>query len=138
MVGYEVARTVEAVGDGVDRTGSADESWPVRIWWLLRIVNVAATDSVVLPDALSFPNRTAVPVYATAWAALHGYRSLRAGEQVLIHAAAVGRHRGGPIRESKPRPEVHGTRITQNIRSWPSSVWTARSTPGRLVGLGPV
>ena len=28
--------------------------------------------------------------YATAWAALHGYGSLRAGERVLVHAAAGG------------------------------------------------
>jgi NADPH:quinone reductase-like Zn-dependent oxidoreductase len=40
---------------------------------------------------LSFEQGAAVPVnYATAWAALLGYGSLRAGERVLIHAAAGG------------------------------------------------
>ena len=55
------------------------------------IVNVAATDAVPLPESLSFEQGAAIPVnYATAWAALHGYGSLRAGERVLIHAAAGG------------------------------------------------
>jgi len=52
---------------------------------------VAASDSVALPEALTFEQGAAVPVnYATAWAALHGYGSLRAGERVLVHAAAGG------------------------------------------------
>jgi NADPH:quinone reductase-like Zn-dependent oxidoreductase len=40
---------------------------------------------------MSFEQGAAIPVnYATAWAALHGYGSLRAGERVLVHAAAGG------------------------------------------------
>ena len=55
------------------------------------IVNAGANDTVPLPDSMSFEQGAAVPVnYATAWAALHGYGSLRAGEQVLVHAAAGG------------------------------------------------
>ena len=48
-------------------------------------------DAIPLPDALSFEQGAAIPVnYATAWAALLGYGSLREGERVLIHAAAGG------------------------------------------------
>jgi NADPH:quinone reductase-like Zn-dependent oxidoreductase len=55
------------------------------------IVNAGANDTVPLPDSMSFEQGAAVPVnYATAWAALHGYGSLRAGERVLVHAAAGG------------------------------------------------
>jgi NADPH:quinone reductase-like Zn-dependent oxidoreductase len=92
VVGYEVAGTVEAVGDGVDpgRVGQRVLAG-TRFGGYAETVNVAANDSVALPDALSFEQGAAVPVnYATAWAALLGYGSLRAGERVLIHAAAGG------------------------------------------------
>ncbi len=92
VVGYEVAGTVTAVGDGVDpgRVGERVLAG-TRFGGYAEIVNVVAADSVALPDAVSFEQGAAVPVnYATAWAALHGYGSLRAGERVLIHAAAGG------------------------------------------------
>jgi NADPH:quinone reductase-like Zn-dependent oxidoreductase len=92
VVGYEVAGTVEAVGDGVDpgRVGQRVLAG-TRFGGYAEIVNVAVDDSVALPDAVSFEQGAAVPVnYATAWAALHGYGSLQAGERVLIHAAAGG------------------------------------------------
>jgi NADPH:quinone reductase-like Zn-dependent oxidoreductase len=92
VVGYEVAGTIEAVGAGVDpeRVGQRVLAG-TRFGGYAEIVNVAANDSVALPDALSFEQGAAVPVnYATAWAALLGYGSLRAGERVLIHAAAGG------------------------------------------------
>src|SRR6201998_1117169 len=92
VVGYEVAGTVEAVGDGVDPSRVGERVLAgTRFGGYADVVNVAANDSVVMPDALSFEQGAAVPVnYATAWAALHGYGSLRAGERVLVHAAAGG------------------------------------------------
>jgi NADPH:quinone reductase-like Zn-dependent oxidoreductase len=73
-------------------------------------VNVAASDSVTLPDALSFEQGAAVPVnYATAWAALHGYGSLRAGERVLVHAAAGGVGIAAVQFAKAAGAEVHGT-----------------------------
>src|SRR3954447_11317364 len=54
-------------------------------------VAVAAADAIPLADRLSFEQGAAIPVnYATAWAGLLGYGSLRAGEKVLIQAAAGG------------------------------------------------
>lgn len=54
-------------------------------------VVVDAADAIPLPDRLSFEQGAAIPVnYATAWAGLLGYGSLRAGDRVLIHAAAGG------------------------------------------------
>jgi NADPH:quinone reductase-like Zn-dependent oxidoreductase len=65
---------------------------------------------VAIPDALSFEQGAAVPVnYATAWAALHGYGSLRAGERVLVHAAAGGVGIAAIQFAKAAGAEVHGT-----------------------------
>ncbi len=92
VVGYEVAGTIEAVGDGVDpaRIGQRVLAG-TRFGGYAEIVNAGANDTVPLPESMSFEQGAAVPVnYATAWAALHGYGSLQAGERVLVHAAAGG------------------------------------------------
>jgi len=65
---------------------------------------------VALPDAVSFEQGAAVPVnYATAWAGLHGYGSLRAGERVLVHAAAGGVGIAAIQFAKAAGAEVHGT-----------------------------
>jgi NADPH:quinone reductase-like Zn-dependent oxidoreductase len=111
VVGYEVAGIVEAVGDGVDpgRVGERVLAG-TRFGGYAETVNVAASDSVALPDALSFEQGAAVPVnYATAWAGLHGYGSLQAGERVLIHAAAGGVGIAAIQFAKAAGAEVHGT-----------------------------
>src|SRR5258707_3837551 len=111
VVGYEVAGTVEAVGDGVDpgRVGQRVLAG-TRFGGYAETVNVAVNDSVALPDALSFEQGAAVPVnYATAWAALLGYGSLHAGERVLIHAAAGGVGIAAIQFAKAAGAEVHGT-----------------------------
>jgi NADPH:quinone reductase-like Zn-dependent oxidoreductase len=92
VVGYEVAGTIEAVGDGVDAARLGERVFAgTRFGGYAEIVNVQAADAVRIADSLTFEQGAAIPVnYATAWAALHGYGSLRAGERVLIHAAAGG------------------------------------------------
>jgi len=111
VVGYEVAGTVEAVGDGIDPNRVGERVLAgTRFGGYAEIVNVAARDSVVLPDALSFEQGATVPVnYATAWAALHGYGSLRAGERVLVHAAAGGVGIAAIQFAKAAGAEVHGT-----------------------------
>ena len=70
----------------------------------------AASDAIPLPDGLSFEQGAAIPVnYATAWAALHGYGSLRPGERVLIHAAAGGVGISALQLAKAAGAEVHGT-----------------------------
>ena len=67
------------------------------------------------PTALSFEQGAAVPVnYATAWAALRGYGSLREGDRVLIQAAAGG----------------VGIAATQIARRYGAEVW-GTSSPGK-------
>jgi NADPH:quinone reductase-like Zn-dependent oxidoreductase len=111
VVGYEVAGTVEAVGDGVDAGRIGERVFAgTRFGGYAEIVNVKAIDSVRLPDELSFEQGAAIPVnYATAWAGLLGYGSLRAGERVLIHAAAGGVGIAAIKLAKAAGAEVHGT-----------------------------
>jgi NADPH:quinone reductase-like Zn-dependent oxidoreductase len=111
IVGYEVAGIIDAVGEGVDPAlfGSRVMAG-TRFGGYAEIVDVAATDVIALPDRLTFDQGAAVPVnYATAWAALHGYGSLRAGERVLVHAAAGGVGIAAVQLAKAGGAEVHGT-----------------------------
>lgn len=92
VVGYEVAGTVAEVGEGVEGVAvGARVMAGTQFNGYAEQVVVGAGDVVPLPDALSFEQGAAVPVnYATAWAGLIGYGSLRAGERVLVNAAAGG------------------------------------------------
>lgn len=92
VVGYEVAGTIEAVGANVIGLAVGDRVFAgTRFGGYAELVTVKAADANPLPEHLSFAQGAAIPVnYATAWAALYGYGSLRAGERVLIHAAAGG------------------------------------------------
>jgi NADPH:quinone reductase-like Zn-dependent oxidoreductase len=83
VLGYEVAGVVE----GTDRRVIAG----TRFGGYAEKVVVGEGDVVDIPEGLSFAEAAAIPVnYATAWAGLLGYGSLREGERVLIHAAAGG------------------------------------------------
>ena len=92
VVGYEVAGTISAVGDGVDPARVGDRVMAgTRFGGYSEQVAVKDADAIVFPSHLTFAQAAAIPVnYATAWAGLIGYGSLRAGEKVLVHAAAGG------------------------------------------------
>jgi NADPH:quinone reductase-like Zn-dependent oxidoreductase len=89
VVGYEVAGTIAAVGDGVDAARVGERVMAgTRFGGYAEQVVVGAGDATPLPDALSFAQGAAIPVnYATAWAAL---ATLEPGERVLIHTAGGG------------------------------------------------
>jgi NADPH:quinone reductase-like Zn-dependent oxidoreductase len=111
VVGYEVAGTITAVGAGVDpgRQGERVVAG-TRFGGYAEQVVVAEADAIPLPDGLSFEQGAALPVnYATAWAGLLGYGSLRAGERVLIHAAAGGVGIAATQLAKAAGAEVHGT-----------------------------
>lgn len=94
VVGYEVAGTVVAHGEGVDAAAlplGTRVMAGTRFGGYAEEVVVKATDAIPLADSLSFEQGAAFPVnYATAWAGLLGYGSLRPGERVLVQAAAGG------------------------------------------------
>ncbi len=92
VVGYEVAGEVTDVGAGVEGLEPGDRVVAAtRFGGYAEEVAVPAGDVVALPGWLSFAEGAAVPInYATAWAGLVDAGRLRAGERVLIHAAAGG------------------------------------------------
>jgi NADPH:quinone reductase-like Zn-dependent oxidoreductase len=94
VVGYEVAGTVVEHGPGVGEDAppvGARVMAGTRFGGYAAEVVVGAADAIPLPDVLSFEEGAAIPVnYATAWAGLLGFGSLRAGERVLVQAAAGG------------------------------------------------
>jgi len=111
IVGYEVAGTVTDVASDVDSIAvGARVMAGTRFGGYASQVVVPTAAVVPLPDALTFEQGAAIPVnYATAWAALIAYGSLRAGEAVLIHAAAGGVGIAATQIAKRHGAEVHGT-----------------------------
>jgi NADPH:quinone reductase-like Zn-dependent oxidoreductase len=111
VVGYEVAGTVtEVASDVTDIAHGARVMAGTRFGGYASQVVVPAAAVVPLPDQLTFEQGAAIPVnYATAWAALLGYGSLRAGEAVLVHAAAGGVGVAATQIAKRYGAEVHGT-----------------------------
>ena len=92
VMGYEVAGTVESVGEGVSDRAAGDRVVAgTRFGGQAELVTVPADQALPLPERLSFEQGAAFPAnYGTAYAALIVMGSLRRGDRVLIHAAAGG------------------------------------------------
>jgi NADPH:quinone reductase-like Zn-dependent oxidoreductase len=92
VLGYEVAGTVESVGDGVDSHAVGDRVVAgTRFGGQAELVVVPQEQALPLPERLSFEQGAAFPVnYGTAYAALIVMGALRAGDTALIHAAGGG------------------------------------------------
>jgi NADPH:quinone reductase-like Zn-dependent oxidoreductase len=92
VLGYEVAGEVEDVGEGVQRFDVGDKvvGW-CRFGGYAELVSARERDLTPMPDDWSFEEGAAFPVvYGTAYAALVSFGNLRAGERLLIQAAAGG------------------------------------------------
>jgi NADPH:quinone reductase-like Zn-dependent oxidoreductase len=111
VVGYEVSGEVAEVGEGVTAFSPGDRVMAgTRFGGYASQVVVPERDVVLLPGGLTFEQGAAVPVnYSTAWAALLGYGSLRAGEKVLVHAAAGGVGIAATQIAKRHGATVHGT-----------------------------
>ncbi len=92
VVGYEVAGTVDRVGEGVTGVREGDRvSTLTRFGGYSSAVVVPAAQAIPLPDDLSFEKAAAIPVnYLTAWIMLVHLGCVRPGDRVLVHAAAGG------------------------------------------------
>lgn len=92
VVGYEVSGTVDAVGAGVsDLTVGQRVVTLTRFGGYSDVVVVPHGQVQALPDHVSFEAAAAIPVnYLTAWLMLVHLGNVRAGDRVLIHAAAGG------------------------------------------------
>jgi NADPH:quinone reductase-like Zn-dependent oxidoreductase len=111
VVGYEVAGEVAEVGAAVRDLAVGDRVMAgTRFGGYAEQVVVTAADAVALPDRFTFAEGAAIPVnYATAWTGLLGLGSLRAGERVLVHAAAGGVGIAATHLAVAAGAEVHGT-----------------------------
>ncbi len=92
VVGYEIAGDVDALGEGVEGIELGQRVMGGSRFGGYAQLAVTGTDSLVpMPDGWSYAEGAALPVtYATAYAGLVRYGGLRAGERVLIQAAAGG------------------------------------------------
>src|SRR3954470_6926437 len=92
VLGYEVAGEVESVGEGAGGFEVGDRViGATRFNGQAELVTVPAQQAMPLPDGVSYEEGAAFPVnYGTAYAALVIMGGLKAGERVLIHAAAGG------------------------------------------------
>jgi NADPH:quinone reductase-like Zn-dependent oxidoreductase len=92
VVGYEFAGEIDVVGEGVtDFQPGQRVLGGCRFGGYAELVVTRATELLPLPDDWSYEEGAAVCVhYVTAYAGLVRYGSLRAGEDVLLHAAAGG------------------------------------------------
>jgi NADPH:quinone reductase-like Zn-dependent oxidoreductase len=92
VVGYEVAGDVDAVGEGVQGLEVGQRVMGACRFGGYAQLAVASEGAVLpLPDGWSYSEGAAMPVtYATAYAGLVRWGGLRAGERVLIQAAAGG------------------------------------------------
>lgn len=92
VVGYEVAGTVDAVGDGVEAGWvGKDVLAMTRFGGYADTVVVPLAQVFEKPASLSFEQAAAIPVnYLTAWQLLVTMGALSADETVLIHNAGGG------------------------------------------------
>jgi NADPH:quinone reductase-like Zn-dependent oxidoreductase len=92
VLGYEVAGDVEAVGEGVDGIKVGDRVMAAcRFGGYAEIVSARDRDVTPLPEDWSYEEGAALlVVYGTAYAGLVSFGGLRAGERVLVQAAAGG------------------------------------------------
>ncbi|MFL5839991.1 MAG: medium chain dehydrogenase/reductase family protein [Thermoleophilaceae bacterium] len=92
ILGYEVAGDVEEVGEGVERVERGDRVMAAcRFGGYAEIVSAREHDVIALPPDWSYEEGAAMMVvYGTAYAGLVPFGNLRAGERVLIQAAAGG------------------------------------------------
>lgn len=92
IVGYEGAGVVDSLGEGTKGPAVG-----TRVLFLSRFGAHADTVCIpphqlaVIPDSMSFEDAAAIPVnYLTAYQMIHVIRRVRAGDKVLVHAAAGG------------------------------------------------
>ncbi len=90
VLGDECTGTVVAVGEGMHRIAVGDRVAAIASGFR-SYLTVSEELVVRLPDRISFAQGATIPIaFLTAHYALHWLAHLRAGERVLIHAAAGG------------------------------------------------
>jgi NADPH2:quinone reductase len=89
--GVECSGTIAALGADVTGLAVGDRVVAAKIGVLAEYAAVAASAVQKIPDALTAVAASGLTIaYQTAWFALHRRAALRAGEWLLVHAAAGG------------------------------------------------
>jgi NADPH2:quinone reductase len=90
--GAEVAGVVRSVGEGVESFAKGDRVLAsAGLGGFAEIAVVPAASAFPMPEEMSFAEGAALPIiYPTAYAGLVFRAQLRAGETLLVHAAAGG------------------------------------------------
>lgn len=95
IMGYDVAGTVEAMGDAVEGFAIGDAVYGSpsigRQGSNAELVLLDARTAAMKPESLDFAEAASLPlVVLTAWESLHDRAHLKPGQTVLIHAGAGG------------------------------------------------
>jgi NADPH:quinone reductase-like Zn-dependent oxidoreductase len=111
VVGYEVAGTILELGEGVEGLSPGQRVVAGTEFGGYASQVVAPADGVLpLPDGLTFEQGASIPVnYGTAWMGLLRFGGLRAGERVLIQAAAGGVGIAATQVAKRAGAEIYGT-----------------------------
>ena len=93
--GWDVAGTVAGIGDNVKSVATGESVFACaaipRNGTYAEYVLLKEDEVAIMPESLDFLEAAAVPLAAlTAWQSLLGAAGLKAGQKVLIHAAAGG------------------------------------------------
>tara|TARA_R110002110_G_scaffold284987_2_gene499293 strand:+ start:51280 stop:52278 length:999 start_codon:yes stop_codon:yes gene_type:complete len=94
--GNELAGTVDAVGDGVEALGVGDQVYvnsrelPQRGGGYAEAMVVPASAVFAMPDNVEAAQAVALGNYQLAWLLLNYASTPRAGDRILVHAAAGG------------------------------------------------
>src|SRR5262245_64027303 len=93
VVGYEVAGTIEALGPGADGALAVGQRVVAltRFGGYAEAIAVPTAQVFSLADGMKFEDAAAIPVnYLTAVLMLRHFGNVKAGDTVLVHAAAGG------------------------------------------------
>ncbi len=90
--GGELAGVVREVGEGVEGFSVGDRVFGGSgLGGFAELATLPARDAYAIPEKMSFAEAASLPIiYPTAWAGLVLRGQLRAGEVLLVHAAAGG------------------------------------------------
>ena len=90
-LGNECAGEVVAVGEGVQHVQVGDAVMAVAYGTFSSYVTTPAALAIRMPQTLSYEEAATIPItFLTAYYALHHLAKMKAGDRVLIHAAAGG------------------------------------------------
>lgn len=111
--GDECAGEVVAVGEGVTHLQIGDKVFGLAPGCFGNYVTTMADYVVPMPENLSFAEAATMPVtFLTAYYALHTCGKMKAGEKVLVHAAAGGVGMAAVQLAQRAGVEVFGTAST--------------------------